>query len=235
MKALRAFVRRLIGSVSDAKGAEDFRHELESHLQLHIDDNVRAGMTPDEARRHAIIALGGITQTVEHHRNRRRLPFVDTLRQDVRYAVRTLRTNPAFTLTAVLTLALGIGATSAIFSAVNAVLLRPLPFASPDRLVMIYAVDRRGDPHDAVSYPTFVDWRDQSHSFEQMAAFGNANITITAGGDTEFVRGKRVTPSMFAVLGMKPAIGRALHRCRPLAAGRHPQRRILEAALRRES
>ncbi len=208
MRSLRAFLLRLAAPFTGSRGDAEFRDELESHLQLHIADNLRAGMAPDEARRQAIVKLGGVAQTIERQRERRGLPFVDTLRQDLLYTVRTLRANPGFALTAILTLALGIGATSAIFSAVNAVLLRPLPFATPDRLVMIFGRDARGGTHDSVSYPTFIDWRDQAHSFEAAAAFANATVTVNAGGDTEYLRGKRVTPLMFDVLGVAPALGR---------------------------
>ena len=142
-------------------------------------------------------------------RDRRGLPFFDTLRQDLVYTVRVLRRNPGFTATAVVTLALGIGANTAIFSIVNAVLLRPLPFAEPNRLVMVYGTNGRGDTHDVLSYPTYVDWREQSRSFEHVSAFANASVTVNAGGETEFVRGKRVTPSMFQALGVQPSLGRA--------------------------
>jgi hypothetical protein len=210
MRTLRAWLARATVAAGFRRGGDDeFRAELEAHLDMHVADNLRAGMTPAEARRQATLKLGGVTQTIERQREQRGLPFVDTLRQDLLYTVRTLRANPGFALTAILTLALGIGATSAIFSAVNAVLLRPLPFSDPNRLVMIYGVGGNDDRHESVSYPTFVDWRDQSHSFESMAAFANATLTIAVNGSTELVRGKRVTPSMFHVLGVQPAVGRA--------------------------
>jgi len=209
IRTLRTLVRRIAASFADTDEARDFEEELESHLQLHIDDNIHAGMSPQEARRLALIRMGGFGHTIERQADRRRLPFIDTLRQDAQYTIRTVRANPGFALTTVLTLALGMGATTAIFSAVNAVLLQPLPFQDSRRLAMVEAVDSRGDRHDVVSYPTFIDWRDQSHSFSGMAAFGNATATVTVGDDTEFIRGKRVTASMFTVLGVQPALGRA--------------------------
>src|SRR5262249_36917216 len=152
---------RLSGVMRSGRREHEFQDELASHLQLHIDDNIRAGMTPAEARRDALIKLGGLAQTQEQYRERARPPLVGTAVQDVTYAIRAFRKNPGFAVTAILTLALGIGSTTAIFSVVNAVLLRPLPFRDSDRLVMIFGVARtfRGiDPHDSVSYPNFVDW-----------------------------------------------------------------------------
>src|SRR3954465_15231457 len=103
MRSVRVWVLRLRGVFAGASREADLSAELESHLQLHIDDNIRSGMTPDAARRHAVLALGGVEPVKEKYRDRRGLPFLDTLRQDVTYAVRSLRRTPAFTATAVLT------------------------------------------------------------------------------------------------------------------------------------
>ena len=213
MRAVRALIARLASAVQFGRRDLEIQDELASHLQLHIDDNIRAGMTPDEARRDAVITLGGLTQTQERCRERVRPPFFDVIKQDVIYAVRTFRRNPGFAATAILTLALGIGSTSAIFSAINAVLLRPLPFADPARLVMLYGVARsaRGvDMHDSVSYPNFADWRDRAATLESAGAYANRALTVTtAPGESRVLRGKQVTPSLFGVLGVRPALGRA--------------------------
>jgi hypothetical protein len=168
MRALRAWLLRLGASLSGRARRSDVADELNSHLAFHIEDNVRAGMTPAEARRVALIKLGGFWQTAESIREQRGLPFFDTLRQDLVYAVRVLRRNRAFTATAVVTFALGVGANSAIFSIVNAILLRPLPLAEPSQLVMIFATEaRRSLQFDGVSYPAFIDWQEQNRSFDR--------------------------------------------------------------------
>ena len=175
MRPLRALLLRLAGIFGAARRDREIAAELESHLQLHIDDNLRAGMTPAEARRHrGSSSWAASRRPTERYRDRRGLPFFDTLRQDVVYALRVLRRNPGFTATAVITFALGIGANSAIFSIVNAILLRPLPLAEPSQLVMIFATEaRRSLQFDGVSYPAFIDWQEQNRSFESMAAFAN--------------------------------------------------------------
>ncbi len=209
MRRLRAFLVRVGSALRPARGDDEFAAELESHLQMHVDDFVRAGIDPAEARRRAVLALGGIASTFERQRDRRRLPIVDGLRQDIVYALRTLRRAPGFSAVTIATLAIGIGANTAIFSAVRAVLLKPLPFAQPDRLVMIYGSDRGDDRHDVVSYPTFVDWRDQSRSFTAAAAFANRSVSIDGDAATSLAGAKQVSASFFDVLGVRPARGRS--------------------------
>ncbi len=207
MRRLRALLLRLrhTGCADD----DDFAAELESHLRLHIADNLRAGMPPAEARRQALLKLGGMVQTTERWRDRRGFPALDAARQDLVYAARALRKNPGFAATATLTLALGIGANSAIFSLVNATLLRPLPFTDPDRLVMIFATDNRpGNRFDSATYPDFADWRSQNRTFESMAAFAGHRSTLAIANQTVLIQGKRVTPNFFDVLGVAPALGR---------------------------
>src|SRR5687768_2617443 len=134
MKTLRAWLARVAGFVAPDQGERDFDAELQSHLDHHIDDNLRAGMTPAEARRHALVKLGSPASVKEAHRDRRGLPNLESLVQDVRYALRGLGRNRAFTAACVATLALGIGVNSAIFSVVNAVLFAPLPYERPGQL-----------------------------------------------------------------------------------------------------
>jgi putative ABC transport system permease protein len=208
MRRLRAVLHRAAATFIRSRTEREMAAELESHLLMHVDDNIRAGMSPEEARRQALIALGGLEPAKERYRDRRGLPLVDTLRQDLAYAARALRKDSGFAGTAILTLALGIGATSAIFSVINAVLLQPLPFPDSASLVMVYANGEGDERHDSVSYPTFVDWRDQSRSFVAASAFANHNVTIDIGGQTELVSIKVVSASFFRVLGVPPALGR---------------------------
>jgi predicted permease len=212
MRRARAWLLRFAGSFSPARRDRDLAAELDCHLQLHVDDNLRAGMTPEEARRQALVALGGLEATKERYRDQHGIPLLDTLRQDLVYAARTLRKDRSFTAIAVVTLALGIGVNSAIFSVVNAVLLQPLSFREPGRLVMIFATDERsGDRYDVASYPAFVDWRAQNRSLENLAAFTIRNLTVRTGQETMVVQGKRVSADLFDVLGVPPAIGRSFH------------------------
>src|SRR5512135_2363370 len=133
---------------------------------------------------------------------------MDTLWQDIRYALRRLRKSPGFTLVAVATLALGIGANTAIFSVVDAVLLRPLPFREPSRLVMVWERRPQRD-HVVASYPDFRDWRDRSRSFDGMAAFSAWTHNLTGAGSPERVESAVVSTNFFDVLGITPSIGQA--------------------------
>src|SRR5260370_27053741 len=140
MRWIRAWFKRLESLFRKQQGDADLAEELESHLQMHIEDNLRAGMTPGAARRDALIKLGGIEQTKERYRDRRGIPVLETAWTDVRFAFRMLGKSPGFTAAATLTLALGIGATTAIFSALNPILFEALPYPHAPQISMILDV-----------------------------------------------------------------------------------------------
>jgi len=211
MRWLRVCALRVAGLFAKNRRDQEFAAELESHLQMHIDDNVCAGMSAQEARRQALLRLGGIEPTKEIYRERRGLPLLETVLQDLRYAVRTLRKNPGFTLIAVWTLALGIGANTAIFSMVNALLLHPYNFPDLDRLVRVWenrGIDEGADarfiaPRDAA------DLQSGAPVFDAVTTYGCGNFTLSSEGNVQPVLGCHVSANFFDVLGVSPALGRA--------------------------
>src|ERR1700722_4853060 len=191
---------------------QDFASELDSHLAMLIDENIRRGMSPEEARRAARIKLGGVTQLKETNRELRSLPVIETFLQDARYAIRMLRKNPGFTAVAVLTLALGIGANTAIFSVVYAVLLKPLPYANPNQLVSAFQANiQEGVPETGASYPNFQEWRAQNHVFSDLSTINFHQLTLTGSGEPSVVNTCVVTPQHFALLDVKPLQGRIFY------------------------
>ncbi len=211
MSPFRAFFIRLAGVFSKQRRDRDFAEELESHLRMHIDDNLKAGMTPEESRRQALIKLGGIEQAKERYRDRLGLPGLESVIQDVRYGLRQLRRSPGFTAVAVITLAIGIGATTAIFSVVNGVLLNPLPYPHAERLANIWLHSPGiGIFRDWPSPGEFVDLKNENHSFEEMAIAQLRPLTLTGRGQPERVGVIKTSSSLLHMLGAKPLLGRLL-------------------------
>ena len=207
MRSIRAWLARLGGLFGKRQRDGELAAELESHVQMHIEDNVRAGMAPEEARRQALIQLGGVDQTKENCRDRRGIPWLESLLQDARFGLRMLRKNPGFTAVAILTLALGIGANAAIFSVVDAVLLNPIPYPQPDRIVSLY-VTWPHYPHAGFTYPNFLDVQRQARSLSGIGAWRLDSFTLTGTGAPEELRGKMVTANFFPLLGVQPVLGR---------------------------
>ena len=210
MSALRAWLVRFGGLFGKQQRDRELAAEIESHLQLHIDENLRAGMSPEEARRQALLQLGGVEQTKERYRDRRGLPWLETLLQDIRFGLRMLRKNPGFTAVAVLTLALGIGANTAIFSLIDAVLLRSLPFPNSARLVWL--AGKWPDGNDAALSPgDFLDYRAQNRVFEHLGAIihGNTIFNLAGNSGPRQVIGNVVTYDFLQTLGMKSLLGRS--------------------------
>jgi predicted permease len=214
MRSLRAALLRFFGLFGRSKRDHELSHELSGHLQLNIDDNIRTGMTPDEARRRALLALGGVTQTTDACHDRRSLPFLETTMRDLRYALRMLRKAPGFSLAAIGILAVTIGANAAVYTLVDRLLVRPLPYPEADRLGTIVRHYERGGRSDD-SYnnngATWIAMRDAVPNLDMAVAAGGgvaSGVNLTAGDDTAYVQQQRVSSGFFRVLGIQPALGR---------------------------
>ena len=189
---------------------QELTDELRFHLQKLCEENLAREMKPEEAPYGALRELGGVEQIKEECRDMRRVNYLEHFMEDIRYGLRQLRRNPGFTAVAVLTLGLGIGANTAIFSAVYAVLLKPLPFRSPGQLVRVFeANDRAGISGEGCTYSEFREWQRQNHVFTGMAGVQGHELTLTGRGEPTVVKVGDVTADFFSVLGVAPLMGRA--------------------------
>lgn len=207
MKSLRAFLSRLSRLVPRQQQEDDFAEELGSHLQMHIDDNLRSGMSPEEARREAHRKLGGLEPAKQAHREARTFPRLETFVQDLRYAARQLRHSPGFTVTAILMLSLGIGASIAIFAFVDAALLKPLPYADSTRLMDVAehgAMFHRSN----LSYLDYEDWKRMNTVFSSMDVYTGWGYLYGTASGVEPVPAARVSDGFFRTLGVRPFLGR---------------------------
>src|SRR5262245_10013457 len=201
---------RLRGLFEHKRLERELDDEVRFHLEMQIEDNLRAGMNPRDARNAAMRSFGGLERMKETYRERRTLALVETTAQDLRYAVRTLRKSPGFTTTAVAVLALVIGANTTMFSVLNAVLLRPLPYQSPEQLAMLWTEDPTQNLREARSALWNVEqWRSQSRSFADMAVFDAMSTTVTGSEGAEQIIGASMSPNMLSLLGVKPVEGRS--------------------------
>lgn len=209
MRSLRAALVRIRSLVGKTRTDQDLTDEIEMHLQMHIDDNLRAGMTPEEARRQAIIALGGIDQTKEQYRDRRGIPILETLMQDFHYAARTMRKNPAFSAAAVMTLGLAIGANTAIFSFADALAFRPPDVPRPGEIVRIFS-GTKDVPFGRVSYPDYLDFRSRNTTLSGLVAYDTEGVAMSRTRDeTAALLGTLVVSgNYFSALGVEPTLGR---------------------------
>jgi putative ABC transport system permease protein len=182
--------------------------ELRFHLEHQIADYVAAGMTPEEARRRARLDFGGLGQVKDECRDVGAARIIDTLIQDVRFGLRQLRRNPGFTALAVLTLALGIGANTAVFSLLDSVLLRPLPYSHADRLFRLFPTDAKHWAMESTSYPDFQDWKQRSRTFDEMAAYYQQDVNLTGTPEPERLRALFCTPELLPLLGTHLRMGR---------------------------
>jgi predicted permease len=210
MRHLRALFVRLAELFRKPRRERELAAELESHLHLHIEDNLRSGMTPEEARRQALLELGGLEQTKEAYRDRKGLPMLETLLRDFRYAGRVLGKTPGFAFVVIFTLALGIGANTAIFSVLESQLWRPLPFPDSERLVDVHVVLRKNPRQwDIITNSVCLAWTGQSHAFSSLGAYNSpSSRNLTAGGTSERVRVMELTSSLFKTLDVPLERGR---------------------------
>jgi putative ABC transport system permease protein len=208
MKRLRVLLLRLAGLFGGARRERELADELDSHLQMHIDDNLRAGMTPEQARRDAVLRLGGVETTKQAYRERSTLPFFETLAQDVRYSLRGFGRSPVFTLTIVITLMLGIGATTAVFSIVDRILFRSLPYAHADRLVSVGLVQSL-ETQEFMLGGFYYDWRGNQKPFEAMTSENavTRECDLTEGNPAQ-LSCPLVEANFLPTLGISPVLGR---------------------------
>jgi predicted permease len=207
MKVLRTWLLRLRGVFAKDALESDLAQEIESHLQMHIDDNLRAGMSPQEAKRVAIMKLGGIDATKEAYRDRSTIPILESTIQDIRFTLRQLRKNPAFAITATLMVALGIGASVAIFAFVDAALIKPLPYKDPSSILFVTETTPE-IPRAAISYPDYLDWKRLNKVFTSLDVYGQRGYLVSTQSGMEMVFGARVSDGFFRTLGVNPVIGR---------------------------
>ncbi|HEY7183740.1 MAG TPA: ABC transporter permease [Blastocatellia bacterium] len=207
--ALRALFRR-------SQVERELDEELRYHIERQTEQNIRLGMNPEEGRSAAIKTFGGVEQARERSRDARGVRWIEDLWRDLSYGARMLVKNPGFTSLAVLTLSLGVGANTAIFSVVNAVLLRPLPYAEPERLVIIDGTEARGPEGPkrdySCSYPDFFDWRERNQSFDSMAAYHSSTFTMTGNGAPVHLSGQVVSADLFDALKARTYLGRVFTR-----------------------
>ena len=229
MRGLRGFLGAVVGVFSPARrerAGREFEEEIESHLAMHVEDNMRAGMTSKQARREAVMKLGGVEVVRQARREGVIVVLMENLWQDLRYAMRQLGKTPGFTITAVLTLALGIGANAAIFTLVNAVLLKNLPVADPKTLVRfgdlsdccVYSGANQDGDYTLFSTDTYEQLRKNNPEFEELAAmqagFEPRPVIVRRDGGRELARavaGEFVSGNYFRMFGLQPAVGRLLN------------------------
>ena len=213
MGAMREAWNRVQSFFHKPERDSEMEAELASHVELAAEENMRQGMTEAEARRRALVQFGGVRQARERQREARGLPWLDVLMQDVRYTFRTLRRDRSFTVVAVLILALGIGANIAVFSVVNTILLRPLPFPDSQRLVRITAKDPKGG-ESSMTYTTDAthEYQQRNKSFQQVTGYfaftGPDNYKLMGHGVPLPVTGMLVMGNFFQTLGVEPMLGR---------------------------
>jgi predicted permease len=209
MTALRRLLLRLWNVVRSGAPARELEREMSAHLRLLEEEYQRRGLSPDDARAAARRSFGRLDGVREQHRDARSLMWIEDAGRDLEYALRTLLRSPGFTLAAVLTLGVAVGGATAVFSLLDAVLLRPLPFPHAERLVLLYEENSRaGFARDAVRPRTYAAWTEQNEVLESVAAVADYSPVLTWRGQPERITARRATASFFTVLQSEPALGR---------------------------
>ena len=208
MSRPRVFIARLRGLLARDRMEEDLNEELRFHLEMQAEDNRRAGMNPAEARRAAMRSFGGIELMKEQVREQRAIAWPANVLQDVGHGLRLLRRRPGFTLAAVLSMALGIGLTTAIFTVLNAVALRPLPYPEADRLVWMTQVLKKNSTDEVTLTPHFLEWRRQNQTLTDLAGYNFQTRNLTGIDEPLEVPSAKASASLLPILGVQPVLGR---------------------------
>jgi hypothetical protein len=208
MKSLRRFLARLFNSASRRAQDERLREEIAEHIALQTAENLRAGLSPVEARRQAMLKFGGVEAMKQDYRAARGLPLFENLLQDLRFALRLLRKSPGFTAVAVVTLAMAIGANAMVFSVMNALILRPLNVPQAESL---YQLMRGKDKVGNHSFPDYRDLRDRNRSFDDLVAYGATEAGLDTGASPSSAWVLLVTGNYFDGLRLQPHLGRLFH------------------------
>jgi putative ABC transport system permease protein len=206
---MSVIVKRLLGLFHKGRSERDLSDEMENHLALEIQDKLRSGMSPEEARRQALVKLGGMEQAKELYRDRKSIPVLETTLRDLGYSLRTLRKSPGFALTAVITLALGVAVNTTIFGMVSPILLRKPPVSNADCVVTVSSINKTSPQAlSGVSVPDFIAWRQQVHSLRDLAAATSGDVTLSGGTEPQRVAALNVTSNYFQAMDVPAAMGR---------------------------
>jgi predicted permease len=209
MDLIRILLSRFFALFRAKRLDADLDEELRAHIDFAVEENLKRGMPAQAARTQALRSFGGVTQTRERYRTQREIPLLEMLAQNIRFGLRQMRRAPGFALVALLTLALGIGATTAIFSVVDAVMLKPLPFPTAARLVQVGSLIAATGKGGSASYLDFADLRDENHVFDGMAAFRTGDLIWIGPHEPVRLEGVAVSANLFSLLGTTPALGRS--------------------------
>jgi putative ABC transport system permease protein len=208
MESMKQRLHRVRALIMRTRIEDGLSDEIRFHIDQQTEKNIRAGMSPDEARRRAFIKFGGVEHVKEQTRDEYRWAFFEDFLRDLRYGARVLRRAKTFAIVSILTLGLGIGAATAVFSVVNGVLLRPLPYSQPDRIVRLFQIGSTGRRNNTVSEPNFEDWKSGTRSFRVMAQMASYPSPVAMSAETTMIPGAVVSREFFEVIGVHPIVGR---------------------------